>query len=264
MLHTFLEQILQIFNQPRLTMPTHLHLAGLMMRHPHRQMWLREHDYYITPIRDMGGVITASIGAEISGTQVTKSTFRDFQEDIYSGAATEAQTGTPQDDELRDTNFGGIGTVLGFSNTAFPDGSSFSVSFNEQNQTLVDNETSQNVYAIINPGQYTGNVKTISGITKASPAVITTSQDHGLTVTTAISAITKANPAVVTAASHGFSNGDQVLILNVGGMTQLKWNYQKQLLIKLMILFNYLAQTVQVLEPTPQGEQLQELVRPLE
>ena len=176
---------------------------------------------YITPIRDMGGVITASIGAEISGTQVTKSTFRDFQEDIYSGAATEAQTGTPQDDELRDTNFGGIGTVLGFSNTAFPDGSSFSVSFNEQNQTLVDNETSQNVYAIINPGQYTGNVKTISGITKASPAVITTSQDHGLTVTTAISAITKANPAVVTAASHGFSNGDQVLILNVEGMTQL-------------------------------------------
>ena len=51
--------------------------------------------------------------------------------------------------------------------------------------------------------------------------MITTSVDHGLTVTTAISAITKANPAVVTAASHGFSNGDQVLILNVEGMTQL-------------------------------------------
>ena len=36
-----------------------------------------------------------------------------------------------------------------------------------------------------------------------------------------ISAITKANPAVVTATSHGYSNGDEVLITGVGGMTEV-------------------------------------------
>jgi hypothetical protein len=36
-----------------------------------------------------------------------------------------------------------------------------------------------------------------------------------------ISAITKANPAVVTATSHGYSNGDEVLISGVGGMTEV-------------------------------------------
>ena len=34
-----------------------------------------------------------------------------------------------------------------------------------------------------------------------------------------ISAITKANPAVVTANSHDYSNGDEVVITAVGGMT---------------------------------------------
>ena len=34
-----------------------------------------------------------------------------------------------------------------------------------------------------------------------------------------ISAITKANPAVVTATSHGYSDGDEVVITAVGGMT---------------------------------------------
>ena len=36
-----------------------------------------------------------------------------------------------------------------------------------------------------------------------------------------ISAITKANPAVVTASSHGYSNGDEVVITAVGGMTEV-------------------------------------------
>ena len=36
-----------------------------------------------------------------------------------------------------------------------------------------------------------------------------------------ISGITKANPAVVTATSHGYSNGDEVLISGVGGMTEV-------------------------------------------
>jgi hypothetical protein len=36
-----------------------------------------------------------------------------------------------------------------------------------------------------------------------------------------ISAITKANPAVVTATGHGYSNGDEVVISSVGGMTEV-------------------------------------------
>ena len=36
-----------------------------------------------------------------------------------------------------------------------------------------------------------------------------------------ITAITKANPAVVTANSHGYSNGDRVMISGVVGMTQV-------------------------------------------
>lgn len=39
-----------------------------------------------------------------------------------------------------------------------------------------------------------------------------------------ISGATQANPVVVTAASHGFSNGDQVYIAEVVGMTQLNGN----------------------------------------
>ena len=48
--------------------------------------------------------------------------------------------------------------IFGFSNTSFPDGSSFSVSYNTDNESLADNTIGQNVYAIINPGQFTGNV----------------------------------------------------------------------------------------------------------
>lgn len=47
--------------------------------------------------------------------------------------------------------------------------------------------------------------------------------DCGLTYDTpkTITGITKAGPAVVTAAAHGFSNGDTVLIQNVVGMTEV-------------------------------------------
>ena len=36
-----------------------------------------------------------------------------------------------------------------------------------------------------------------------------------------ITGITQANPAVVTATSHGYSNGDEVLISGVSGMTEV-------------------------------------------
>lgn len=48
-------------------------------------------------------------------------------------------------------------------------------------------------------------------------------KDGGILTETPVSitAATKANPVVVTAASHGFSNGDRVIITSVSGMTQL-------------------------------------------
>ena len=83
---------------------------------------------------------------------------------------------------LKETGFGGIGTVLGVANTTLsPD-----PRFDANNQTLMTGGASGNVYAILNPGKFTGNVVSISGITKASPAVVTTSTDHGFAVTTAI------------------------------------------------------------------------------
>ena len=57
---------------------------------------------------------------------------------------------------------------------------------------------SGNVYAIWNDGKYVGNVTSISGVTKASPAVVTTSGSE-----------------------HGLVNGDRVIIHDVRGMTQL-------------------------------------------
>ena len=48
-------------------------------------------------------------------------------------------------------------------------------------------------------------------------------QDGGIVTETGktISGATKANPVVITATSHGFSNGDHVIIGSVGGMTEL-------------------------------------------
>ena len=39
--------------------------------------------------------------------------------------------------------------------------------------------------------------------------------------TRTITAVTKANPGVITSNSHGYSNGDEIYIASVGGMTEL-------------------------------------------
>ena len=151
---------------------------------------------YITPLRDMGSIITGSIQAEISGSQVAKTTFNDFNETILSGV-TEAQSGTPLANVLRDTSFGsGIGHILGVSNTTF------TYSFNDDNQTLVDNTPDQNVYAVLNPGQYSGNAISVGAITKANPArVTTTGAEHGISTTS--------------------SPGTRVIVHSVEGMTEI-------------------------------------------
>lgn len=85
---------------------------------------------------------------------------------------------------------------------------------------------------------FVGEVKTSSASTRLVPFEFSTTQayvlefgnnyirvykDRGQVLTTAlnITGITQANPAVVTSAGHGLSNGDEVYIASVGGMTQL-------------------------------------------
>tara|TARA_R100000030_G_scaffold20502_3_gene14794 strand:- start:11939 stop:13948 length:2010 start_codon:yes stop_codon:yes gene_type:complete len=92
------------------------------------------------------------------------------------------------------------------------------------------------------PGtQFLGEVKASGNVTRLIPFEFKTSDTYalefgnqymriyrnGLQVLTgsakAISAITKANPGVFTSNSHGYSNGDEIALVNTGGgMTELK------------------------------------------
>lgn len=84
----------------------------------------------------------------------------------------------------------------------------------------------------------TGSSKVISGVSNASPAVVTATA-HGFSTgdrvriddvegmgvssgtTATITGATLANPCVITAASHGFSTGDTIEITGVVGMVEL-------------------------------------------
>lgn len=75
------------------------------------------------------------------------------------------------------------------------------------------------------PGDATGNITEVALFTdlESSPAT-GFAWFRALLGQAAITAATKTNPVVVTAAGHGRSDGDQVLIESVGGMTQLNGN----------------------------------------
>lgn len=129
---------------------------------------------YITEIRDFGQTVSGVVLADISGSQSTQLTFFDQRSNFY-----DSSTETTSSGQLKDTSFGGIGSILGFSNTTFTGGGV--IRFDSNNQTLMSGGSSGNVYAIELQGNYSGNVINISGITKASPAVITTSgSEHGV------------------------------------------------------------------------------------
>ena len=68
-----------------------------------------------------------------------------LHEDILSGV-TEA---SPNSNVLRDVNFGGIGTVLGFANSSV-----VNPRFDSNNQSWMSGGVSGNVYAIWNDGQF--------------------------------------------------------------------------------------------------------------
>jgi len=144
---------------------------------------------YITSIRDAGATITGAIFVDIEGTQSAETTFNDSKETYLSGVTDASGTAGV----LKDASFGGIGHVLGVSNTAVVD-----PRFDANNQTFMTGGASGNVFAIWDDGKYTGNVITITGITKASPAVVTTSGSE-----------------------HGLVNGNRIIIHDVNGMTQI-------------------------------------------
>ena len=154
---------------------------------------------YITQIRDLGSVVTGALFVDIEATQAVETSYNDYHTVLFSGA-TEVSTG-PVANVMQEDNFGGLGTVLG-GNTASPN-TTLSISYDSVNETLVDTTTSQNVYAIWNPGQFTGNVISISAIAKGTTArVTTTGSEHGI-------------------ASTG-SPGTRVILHDIGGMTDLE------------------------------------------
>ena len=93
------------------------------------------------------------------------------------------------------------------------------------------------------PGtRFIKEVKTSSALTRLFPFEFSTTQayiiefgnlyirfykDEGaiLEANKTISGATAANPCVITASSHGFSNGDEVYISSVVGMTELNGKY---------------------------------------
>jgi len=144
---------------------------------------------YITQIRDFGSVVVGSVFVDIEATQAVELAWTDGKTTYLSGVTEVSGTSGV----LKEVQFGGIGHVLGFSNTDV-----VSPRYDSNNETWMSGGTDGNVFAIWNDGQYTGNVITITGITKANPAVVTTDGSE-----------------------HGLVNGNRIIIHDVNGMTQI-------------------------------------------
>tara|TARA_Y100000034_G_C6907825_1_gene421831 strand:- start:1513 stop:4605 length:3093 start_codon:yes stop_codon:yes gene_type:complete len=105
--------------------------------------------FYQTQVRDMGQEVTGGVVFTTTGSAVTALTFNDFHTDITDLVSDASASGTV----FMDADYGGIGHLLGESNaTAAP------VSYSSLNRTLISGGTSGNVFALWNPGQYTGDV----------------------------------------------------------------------------------------------------------
>ena len=102
---------------------------------------------YITQVRDFGSVVTGSILIDIEGTQVVETTWNDQHEHI-----TESVTEATSAGRLKDSSFGGIGHILGFSNSA-----SLNFRYDANNETMMSGDTFGNVYAIHMHGNFTND-----------------------------------------------------------------------------------------------------------
>ena len=150
---------------------------------------------YQTQIRDMGTNDFYRVELDFEGTQTVKTTYNDLRTAVQDQDLSEAQTGTPDPSILK---AGGLGTLLG---------TTFNAKFDANNKSLIDDSSSgattgQNVFAIWNEGQFPGNVISISAITKASTARVTTEgSEHGISTTS--------------------SPGTRVIVHDVAGMTDI-------------------------------------------
>lgn len=110
---------------------------------------------YITPIRDVGQTIVGTIRiAPIVSASNPGVTYDTFYTVVISGVTDfHGSTGlSPSANVLVDNAFGGLGHILGFNNAnAAP------VTYNSYHRTLTSGGPFGNVYAIRNPGQFTGD-----------------------------------------------------------------------------------------------------------
>jgi len=113
---------------------------------------------YFTSIRDLGSTLTGAIQIDIEASQTVRSQFTDQHEDFIAAGVTEESTVS---NVLVDTDFGGIGHVLGFNNT---DPLVVNAVFDSNNQTLISGTgiytsdgSEAKVWAIWNDGQFAGD-----------------------------------------------------------------------------------------------------------
>lgn len=104
--------------------------------------------FYQTQVRDIGLSATGVLTVEANGLATLATTWNSLLSNVLSGV-TEA---TSTNNVLVDSDFGGIGTVLGFSNV-----SAAPVTYNSINETLNSGGSTGNVYAIWNYGQFAGD-----------------------------------------------------------------------------------------------------------
>jgi hypothetical protein len=106
---------------------------------------------YITQIRDMGksvvGTIRVNPVVSINNPSIS---YPAFINTIINDGESDA---SPSSNVLVDVAFSGIGTVLGFSNA-----NAAVVTYNSFQRTLTSGGPLGNVYAILNPGQFEGDV----------------------------------------------------------------------------------------------------------
>jgi len=104
---------------------------------------------YVTAIRDFGTTVIGTLQVNVRASQAVKTSYNDQHEEYLEGV-TDIST---SDNVLIDSSFGGIGTVLGFANTAVT-----TSRYDSINSTLMTGPANGNVWGIWNHGQFIGDV----------------------------------------------------------------------------------------------------------
>ena len=101
---------------------------------------------YITQIRDYGQSVTGSVFIDIEGTQSIQTTWNDLHNHLFQSVTEEAPA------SVQDSSLGGIGHILGFSNTMPID-----FRYDSNNETMMSGGQFGNVYAIHLHGNFTND-----------------------------------------------------------------------------------------------------------